>query len=311
MVKISFVLHGKIRGKQSLLNEIDRIFKSGYEVAYYETRKAYHAEELTLQALKDECDYLIAIGGDGTLNEVVNGYLHAGGRSKFSSVLGVLPWGTGNDFVKSIGVEKSVVQLFQLIEKKSIKYIDAGEVRLDNPTKKSGIRYFDNIADLGIGADVVARINGVHLRKKVLGGTLIFFFTALRVFLTYRHKKVRVSWDGFKWEGPLLSLVVANGNFFGSGLGVAPDAILDDGIFQVVILGDVSVWDYLKNYGKLRRSERIILPDMHYLVSDRVRVDAEISGINAEADGEIIGQAPLEFQCLKAALPFLVAENQA
>ncbi|MEA1878306.1 MAG: diacylglycerol kinase family protein [Bacteroidota bacterium] len=309
MVKISFILHGKIRGKQSLLTEIDQIFNLNYEVAYYETRKAYHAEELTLQALQDGCEYLIAIGGDGTLNEVVNGFLHAGGRSKFSTVFGVLPWGTGNDFVRSIGVDKSVAQLLQLIENKSVKYIDAGKILLDNPGEKGSLRYFDNIADLGIGADVVALINGVHRRKKILGGTLIFFFTALKVFMTYRHKKVRVSWEGFNWEGPLLSLVVANGNFFGSGLGVAPDASLHDGVFQVVILGDVSVWDYLKNYGRLRRSERIILPDMHYLVSDRVRVDTEISGINAEADGEIIGQAPLEFRCLKAALPFLVADS--
>ena len=308
MVKISFVLHGKIRGKQSLLTEIAQVLSVKYKLAYYETKKAYHAEELTLQALQDGCDYLIAIGGDGTLNEVVNGFLHAGGRAKFSTVLGVLPWGTGNDFVRSIGVEKSVTQLLYLIENKMVKHIDAGEIHLDNPGEKGDVRYFDNIADLGIGADVVARINGVHLRKKILGGTLIFFFTALRVFLTYKHKKVRVSWEGFNWEGPLLSLVVANGNFFGSGLGVAPDASLDDGVFQVVILGDVSVWDYLKNYGKLRRSERIDLPDMHYLASDRVRVDTEISGINAEADGEIIGQAPLEFKCMKAALPFLVAD---
>ncbi len=309
MARISFVLHGKIRGKRDLIKEIDQTFHSNYELSYYETRKADHAEPLTLQALEDGCDYLIAIGGDGTLNEVVNGYLNAGGRSRFSTILGVLPWGTGNDFVRSIGVEKSVSQLLQMIESKSVKNIDAGEVLLDKPVAKGKHRYFDNIADLGIGADVVARINGVHLRKKILGGTLIFFFTALRVFLTYRHKKVRVSWEGYSWEGPLLSLVIANGNFFGSGLGVAPDASLHDGMFQVVILGNVSVWDYLRNYGKLRRSERIDLPDMHYLTSDIIRVETDLSDVNAEADGEIIGQAPLEFRCLRAALPFLVSRD--
>jgi len=308
MVKISFVLHGKIRGKRSLIREIDKVFNLKYEVAYYETRKANHAEELTPQALQDGCDYLIAVGGDGTLNEVVNGFLLAGGRSKYSAVLAVLPWGTGNDFVRSIGVDKSVSQLARLIETKSIKYVDAGEIRLDKPGDKGMVRYFDNIADLGIGADVVASVNGVHLRKKILGGTLIFFFTALKTFLFYRHKKVRISWEGFAWEGLLLSLVVANGNFFGSGLGIAPEASLYDGNFQVVIFGNVSVWDYLKNYGKLRRSERIDLEDVQYLSSDKVRVDTEVNGISVEADGEVNGQAPLEFSCLKAALPFLVPD---
>lgn len=306
MQKVSFILHGKISGKKNLLKEVKHLAASDYKINFYETRKARHAEDLTTNALEDGCDYLIAVGGDGTLSEVVNGYLHGGGRSKFKTILGVLPWGTGNDFVKSIGVEKSVNQLFNLIANNNVKDIDAGQIKLLKPGSRGRVRYFNNIADLGIGAEIVAQINGVHLRKKILGGPLIFFFTSLKNFLTYKHKIIRISWDGFDWEGPILSLVVANGRFFGSGIGIAPDANLSDGKFQVIIFGDLSVWDYLRNYGKMRRSEQIDHVEVQYLSSDYVKVETEESVISVEADGEISGQAPLEIVCLKGVLPFLI-----
>lgn len=306
MVNVSFILHGKIGGKRNLVKQIKIASESKYKIQYYETHEAYHAETLTKQALEDGCDYLIAVGGDGTLNEVVNGFLHAGGSDKYKTVLGVLPWGTGNDFVRSVGIQKSIAQLTNLIDNNSVTNIDAGEISLVNPGDKGSLRYFDNIADLGIGAEIVELINGVHLRKKILGGALIFFFTALKVFLTYKHKKVRLSWDGFSWEGPMLSLVVANGSYFGSGLGIAPEASLVDGQFQVIIFGNLSVWDYLKNYGKLRGAQRIKHAEVQYLRSDYVKIETQEKNISVEADGEISGCAPLEIRCLKGALPFLM-----
>ena len=309
MGKLGFILHGKIRGKKKLLKELDHVFAKKHDLRIYETARARHATDLAAEAIAGGCDYLIAVGGDGTLSEVVNGFLSIGGRSKTNAVLGVLPWGTGNDFVRSIGMGKSVEQLDKLIDNQSVKLIDAGQISILRKGTDPVHRYFDNIADLGIGADVVVRVNGVHLRKKILGGTLIFFLTALKVFFIYRHKQVKISWPGFSWEGPLLSLVVANGRFFGSGLGIAPDAVLDDGKFQVIIFGNLSVIDYLKKYGKLRKSERIELPEVHYMESDQVSVFTSLKDVSIEADGEISGQAPVTFRCLPAALPFLVPSD--
>lgn len=305
---VSFVLHGKIQGKKQLVREVDQLIAPFFEVRYYETSRASHAELLTQEALQSGCDYLIAVGGDGTLNEVVNGFLHAGGKNKYSTVLGVLPWGTGNDFVKSVNVEKSVAQLLRLLQEKSVGYLDAGEIKL-LAKEQYLVRYFDNIADLGLGAEVVARVNGVHLRKRILGGNLLFFLTALKTFLVYRHKQVRVSWEGFQWEGRLLSLVVANGRFFGSGLGVAPDAELNDSLFEVIIFGDLSVWDYLKNYGKIRKSKKLGLKEVNYYRSNFVRVETDEEEVFVEADGEVSGRAPLEFRCLGKALPFLFPQG--
>jgi diacylglycerol kinase family enzyme len=174
------------------------------------------------------------------------------------------------------------------------------------PDGSVNTRYFDNIADLGIGADVVVRVNGVHLRKKILGGTLTFFLSVLATFLTYRHKKVKVSWEGFRWEGSVLSLVVANGKYFGSGLGIAPEARMDDGQFEVVIFANLSIFDYLRNYARVRRAEKVDHPEAHYYRCGRLQVEPEGAITIVEADGEIEGQAPIVYTCIPGALPFLV-----
>ncbi|TSA36158.1 MAG: diacylglycerol kinase family lipid kinase [Porphyromonadaceae bacterium] len=306
MEKISFILHGKIRGKKSVKESLNVRFSADYEVRFYETAYPRHAEKLTDLALSDGCDFLIAVGGDGTLNEMVNGYLKAGGAEKFKTKLGVLPFGTGNDFARGIGIYRNIDQLWDLIELNQPRMLDAGSMQFRLPDGSINLRYFDNIADLGIGGDVVVRVNGVHLRKKILGGKLTFFLSILITFLTYKHKKITVSWEGFKWEGTVLSLVVANGQYFGSGLGIAPEAKLDDGMFEVVIFANLSIMDYLRNYSKLRRAEKIDHPEVFYHRTNQLLVETDGNLIIVEADGEIEGKAPIVYTCLPGALKFLV-----
>ncbi len=307
--KISFVLHGRIHGKRKIINELQDAFDNRYEVRFYETERARQAQSLAIDALQKGCDFLIAIGGDGTLNEVVNGFMKAGGREKNKAVLGILPWGTGNDFVRSIGMRRSVVQLVSLIQTNSVRFIDAGMMKIGPIGGIQEVKYFNNIADAGFGAEVVSEVNGVHLRKKILGGTLTFFLAIFLKFFSYKHKPMRISWDGFSWEGPVLALIVANGQFFGSGYGIAPDAKIDDGKFQIVLAGNVTMLDYFKNFGKLRKSQHIDLPDLSYHVTDHVNVEPLGDRVSIEADGEIHGTAPLQFECLPGALPFLVPVN--
>ena len=306
MEKIAFIVHGKIRRRKEVVNTLTERFKSGFHAVFYETQAPRHAEELTRQAIIEGCHVVIAVGGDGTLNEVVNGYLTSAVVPKKKPIIGVLPYGTGNDFARGIGMTRSVDQLEQLIAGRSIRSIDAGALRFRTKQGEIKTRYFDNIADLGLGADVVAQVNGVNLRKKILGGKMIFFLTVLKTFLTFKHKNVTVQWEGFTWSGPLLSLVVANGVYFGSGFGIAPEANLSDGLFEVIILGKVSIIDYLKNIGKLRRSEKIDHPEVFYHRASKLSAFSSQKIIIVEADGETEGQAPLEFECLKGVLPFLL-----
>jgi len=306
MEKIGFILHGKIRGKKSVKESLTLKFSADYEVRFYETVHPRHAEKLTELALNDACEFLIAVGGDGTVNEMVNGYLNAGGTKKFKISLGVLPYGTGNDFARGVGINRNIDQLWDLIKRNEPRMLDAGSMQFRRPDGSVNIRYFDNIADLGIGGDVVVRVNGVHRRKKILGGKLTFFFSILTTFLTYKHKKVSISWEGFRWEGTVLSLVVANGRYFGSGLGIAPEAKLDDGMFEVVIFANLSIMDYLRNYSKLRKAEKIDHPEVFYHRTNQLTVESDGSLVIVEADGEIEGHAPIVYTCLPGSLPFLI-----
>jgi len=206
-------------------------------------------------------------------------------------------------------MERSVEQLASLIRSESISNIDAGMMKIGKEGEEQKIVYFDNVADAGFGAEVVAEVNGVHLRKKILGGTLTFFVAVFLKFFKYKHKPMRISWDSFTWEGPVLALVVGNGQFFGSGYGITPDAKIDDGKFQVVLAGNVTMLDYFKNFGNLRKSKHIDLPDLSYHVTDHVIVEALGDKVWIEADGEIHGTAPLRFECMHKALPFLVPKT--
>lgn len=306
MEKISFILHGKLSGRKAVKESLVSTFSKDYNVGIYETGHPHHAEQLAIQALNDGCDFLIAIGGDGTLSEMVNGYLHAGGTGRFKTCLGVLPSGTGNDFARGVGLWRNIVQLEGLIRANRPKLLDAGSIQIKGEDGALTTRYFDNISDLGIGAEVVSRVNGVHLWKKVLGGTLTFFISALITFLTYKHKKIKVSWEGFSWEGRVLSLVVANGSYFGSGLGIAPEASLEDGMFEVVILADLTIMDYLRNYTRVRKSLKVEHPEATYHRVGRLSVEPQGCFAIVEADGEIVGQAPMVYTCLPGAMPFLI-----
>ncbi|MCK9324562.1 MAG: diacylglycerol kinase family lipid kinase [Bacteroidales bacterium] len=303
---IGFILHGKIRGKKSVKATLIERFQSNYTVRMYETTCPRVAESLANQAIEEGCDYLVAVGGDGTLNEVINGYLKCQDSRRDQVILGLLPYGTGNDFARGLGIRRDLDQFEALLEKSAPVKLDAGALRFRKKDGSLFVRYFDNIADLGLGADVVARVNGVHLRKKVLGGTLTFFLSVIATFVTFRHKHIKVTWDGFSWEGPVLSLVVANGRYFGSGFGIAPEARMDDGLFEVVILGKLSIIHYLKNFANLRACRKVDHPEVFYYRTSSLKVEEEKAVSIVEADGELEGNVPLEFECLPGVLNFLV-----
>jgi len=305
MNRIAFILHGKVRHRMQVSKKLAGLFKTDFDIRIYTTTAPLEAEYLARQAIDEGCEYLIAVGGDGTLNEVVNGYMKYSGKKK-RPVIGVLPWGTGNDFARGVGIKRSFEQLSGLIRNHSVRNIDAGILRFNDPDGGERVRYFDNIADLGMGADVVGRVNGVNLRKRILGSTLVFFLSVLYTFITYRHKRVQVTWGDSSWQGPMLAIIVANGKYFGSGLGIAPDASFNDGFFELVILGQVRVLDYLKNISKLRRGIKIDHPEVYYHRTAKVRVTMDGDVAMVESDGETEGMAPVEFECLKGVLPMLI-----
>jgi diacylglycerol kinase (ATP) len=152
---IAFIVHGQAHGKHKLLQKIHDVFGIEFNILVKETTRYFNAGILTEEVLAQRTDYLIAVGGDGTINEVVNAYLGLGEKNEIP--IGIIPVGRGNDFVKSIGIHKNLKNLFQAIQNNRTEAVDVGWMTFRSADPLLGLnqkpvgRYFINIADIGIG----------------------------------------------------------------------------------------------------------------------------------------------------------------
>ncbi|MEY8021653.1 diacylglycerol kinase family protein [Muriicola sp. SD30] len=300
-MKIVFVVNNKNNRLQKALPGLCKCLEEG-EIGLTEflfTTKGKHAIELAREATERECDFLIGVGGDGTLHELINGVLLSDIPPESYPAIGLLPWGSANDFARSVGVTYSPEELIRSIRANSIKKIDLGKIEL-NKTRE--ICYFINIAGLGLGAEVV---KGLEQTTSRLGPGFNYFKHIITGFFRYIKKDVSCNGDDWKWKGKLLQMAIANGRYFGNAICVAPEAVIDDGTFQLVIFGDLSIWDYLKNLGKLKKGFKIIHPEVHYYNAKEIVLDSEES-CGIEADGEYIGLLPATISILPGAISFLI-----
>ncbi|MBW8049706.1 MAG: diacylglycerol kinase family lipid kinase [Cytophagales bacterium] len=308
MKKVTFILHGRLRKKELLKNKINQRLSGQFELQYFQTGASGDGIHLAKLAVEGQTDYLISVGGDGMLNEVVNGYMNCTATFMLQSqgvtnpALGLLPYGTGNDFSKTIGMRKDIEQLARLIENDQIQPVDIGEVQYRSHEGETKTRYFINITDLGIGGQVVKMVNQ---SSKFLGPNLTYKKAIICSFFTYKHKKVSLTSDSFQWEGPILSLCMANGRYFGSGICIAPQADVSDGKIQLVIMGNLSLIDYLKNMPKIKKGEILEHPEVHYEQVHTCRIVPLEGECPVDMDGEFIGYAPIELRIHKHALKFL------
>ncbi|MBT8290053.1 MAG: diacylglycerol kinase family lipid kinase [Muriicola sp.] len=300
-MKIVFVVNNKNNRLAKILPMLyeacDRSDFGAVEFKHTTGRK--HAIELGRNAAVNGCDFLIGVGGDGTLYELVNGLLQSEIPPQDLPVLGLLPYGSANDFARSAGINNSIEELIALILSNSTKKIDLGRIVLK---QKQEIHFFVNIAGVGLGPLVV---KSMEQSSRVLSPGFDYFRSILKGFLRYQKTNVSCSCGTWHWKGKLLQMAVANGRYFGNAICVAPEAVLDDGIFQLVIFGDLSIWDYLKNLGKLKKGFKIIHPEVHYYSSKEVVLESE-KPCGIEADGEYIGLLPATLSVLPKAISFLM-----
>lgn len=306
MKKISFIINGTAKGKDRLIGKL-RENLIGHEVIFYETTYAGEAMDLAQKAVTNSTDILIAVGGDGSLNEVVNGCLRCEPELTQEVTMGVFPFGSGNDFARSIGVSADVEQLHDLINSNTTVPVDIGKVHFTNSEGGPAQRHFINIMDVGIGGNVAVTLSR---SPRFLGPHINYHRAILQSFLTYRPMEVTLNSENFNWKGHILSLIMANGKYFANGMCIAPQASVTDGGIQLVILGNVSVWDYLMNMAKIKRGEIIDDPEITYVKVNSCHIDAEKFSCPIDMDGEFIGYAPLKLEVMKGALRFLGSTDQ-
>jgi beta-lactamase class A len=268
-------------------------FKMSFpQATFFFTDYVGHATELAEKASLQKNTVLVAVGGDGTINEVVNGMMKVSANIRETLALAVLPIGTGNDFVKSTGLNHSMDSLIQAIQQNKSIQIDLGSVTYQEKGE-SQTRFFANIADAGIGGLVAKKFLGLI---RWLPAHLAYQISILRAFFGFKHAKVEIKGDNFEYKGKLLSLCAANGQWFGSGLGIAPHADIRDGHLAFVILGDVSLFDYLKYLPKVKKKAFITHPSLFYYKGNYCEIKV-LEGENLiELDGEFLGAAPAKMQ---------------
>lgn len=252
-------------------------------------------------------DYIIAVGGDGTLHEVINGIMlyHQENPSKNLPVVGVLPLGTANDFVKSTELKSGIDELLQLIKNQQYQRIDLGKLQCFGEDRATKItRYFINIADVGFGAHVVHKTNkGVSL----FGANVTYTKAILSTFLSYKPKLITACIDGqTEQTSNTLSLIFAKGKYFASGLGIAPHAKLSDGELAITHIANVSMFDFLFYLRALKKCKKITHPEAKYFKAKRLEVSSEDKNAAVEADGEFIGYLPLKVEVIPEKINFLM-----
>ena len=169
---------------------------------------------------------------------------------------------------------------------------------------ENGIKYFINIADAGLGAEVVGTIDK---SSKPFGSSFAFYSTIFLKFFTYKKKRVRIELEDLTWEGSILSVVIANAKYFGSGLCIAPHASLTDGKLAIAIYGEITVIDYLRYLPKIRKGQFIKHKHVKYAESKIARIIPLDEPPYIEADGELVGPAEAVIEIMPKAIRFLMA----
>lgn len=297
MSHIAFILHGKLRTNNNLVSKIRSAFSTEFDLSFSYTEYSGQGIELAKNIAASNADYIIAVTGDGTFNEVINGVLLSQNKKV---KLGLLPHGTGNDFARMLGLSDDISELRKLIENDSLKNVDVGLASFKNLEGRNASRYFINISDVGLGGFIAKKLSG---SSKWLGATLTFQWSIVSTFLTYKHQLMKIRTDDSLYEGKILSYIIANGKYFGGGLGIAPDAKPDDGLLEIVLATEISLWDYLKNLNKIRASQKVDHPKMNYLRAKEIFVETENQPI--DMDGEFIGYSPLKISIVPNAIQML------
>ena len=259
------------------------------------------ATRLTREALASGAQLVVAMGGDGTINEVVNGFYDGTRAVAPNAAFGVLPAGTGGDFIKTLGTPREVREAAIELARATPRPIDLGRLTFVGHDGATAVRHFINIASFGISGLVDQYVND---SSKTFGGTVSFAMATLRAGLKYKNAAVRITLDSEPAkDGRIYNVAVANGRYFGGGMKVAPDAALDDGLFDVVTLGDFTFGDLLLRGLDIYSGKHLSNPKVTVHRARRVEATPE-DGVEVllDVDGEQPGRLPASFEIVPGGL---------
>ena len=279
---------------------ISRLLKYiGLSFDHEYTEGVGHAIELAKTAAVNGYRYVVAVGGDGTVNEIANGILDSGVARDMA--LGVISTGTGSDFIRSVGIPKHYVSACSCLTSPRKLLIDVGVVEYRSKGKPSR-RFFVNAAGAGFDAAVV---EATERLPKHFGGTIPYVAGLLRTLFGYRNKSVVLRIGDRSEAARILSVVVSNGGYLGGGMHVAPEASLNDNLLDVMVIGDIGKFDLLKSLYMVYKGTQGQHPKVHMEKASKITVESQ-ERVLVHADGELLGEGPASFWLVPAALNIVV-----
>jgi len=249
--------------------------------------------ELARRAADEGGELLVVVGGDGTVNEVVNGLAGREGPE-----LAVIPRGTGRDFVRTYGIPHKLDDALRTVRDGRTREIDVGRARFRSWQGEPAEWYFANIASAGMSGAIAKRANET---SKALGGKVSYFWATFAVFSRWRTSELTVTVGAEMRRARMHDVVVANGRYFGGGMMICPEAEPDDGVFDVLLIGNLTKRDLLLTLPKTYRGKHLPHPKAELLRGSTVEIEAP-EPLPVELDGEQPGTTPATFEVVPRAL---------
>lgn len=293
-MRVTVILNSKVKKRNLVYENLLKLESSNVAttLTILETEYLGHGIQLAKEAsLNTDC--IVAAGGDGTLNEVANGIILSDLPKDKRPILAHFPCGSANDYARTVLITKNIDDLIDLLRKQHTHAIDVGQVFYTDEEGNNLSRYFINVLDCGIGAEVVKRVNS---SSKMLGVNFTFLRAITSAFITYQKSTIVCKTDKEEFSEKVLTQVFAIGKYFGSGIFIAPDAKPDNGMFEVITIGNISFTDYVRYLRKLKNGQRVSHPQLWYRRCSAAELTPQEYSCSVEADGEFLGYAPIKLE---------------
>lgn len=283
---------GREQFRKELPDVLEKLEKAGYETSAHATNGEGDATEAARKAVERKHDLVVIAGGDGTINEVIQGIAEADYRPK----IGIIPAGTTNDFARALAIPKDTLQAVDIILENNVKALDIGKVN---------DKYFINIAG---GGDLTELTYDVPIKMKAALGQLAYYMKGIEKLPSLKPVSTVIEYDDQIFEGDIMLFLVANTNSVGGFEKLAPNALIDDGYFDLLILKKTNLAEFLRLATAALRGAHLDDEKIIYTQAKRIKITPNEKML-LNIDGEYGGLLPGEIVNLKQHLEFFVSEE--
>lgn len=290
--------------------EIKRLLeKAGFDFTFVLTEKTYHALSLVQKAIEvDGYKSIVVVGGDGTLNEAVNGIMRQFRFPSSEITIGMITVGTGNDWGRMYEIPSEYKEQVQILQKGHTFLQDVGMVKYRYASDEQR-RYFANIAGMGYDALVAKKTN--NLKQKGKGGVITYLVSLLSGLFQYKNTEISIEADGkHVYSGQVFSLSIGICKYNGGGMMQLPNAIPDDGLFDVTLIEKTTKMRVIRNIKNLYDGSFINMKEVKTFTGKKFSINAyPPDKLNLETDGESLGHSPLDFEMIPRSICLLVRKK--